>query len=165
MEDFLKYIEAKNAEIEARASTENYTFYSLYPTSKEYWIGRGVTTIAKFERDEDECTLYEICKDRGWRRGDISSLSNEELKEEIEYHSKKLSEEIDQERKTQNDNVEKFEVRVNEMIELGAADREAAIKWICDAEGIGEDQIKFYGMEVLEHELNIPYGYLSGKEA
>jgi hypothetical protein len=38
------------------------------------------------------------------------------------------------------------------------ATRERAIEIIAEAEGIRKDQFDFYGLEILENELNLKYG-------
>jgi hypothetical protein len=52
----------------------------------------------------------------------------------------------------QNEGVARFEAKVLEMIEIGAPDREAAIRWL--EQGVSG------GKDYLEYAFNLPYGYL-----
>ena len=49
----------------------------------------------------------------------------------------------------------KFEARVDELIESGAADRKTAIHWLDEAHNTDGD------MEYLCYQLGLPYGYMS----
>jgi hypothetical protein len=49
-----------------------------------------------------------------------------------------------------------FEVRVDQMIQLGAADRDTAILWIVDSLDLTENDL-WYGAEYVCHRLNLSY--------
>jgi hypothetical protein len=53
---------------------------------------------------------------------------------------------------------ELMEARIEELMEIGAQDREQAIRWIMQAEQITGE----YGYEELEYHLGLPYGYVAG---
>ena len=70
-----------------------------------------------------------------------------------------LSKKLDEERTQQAKNWERFLSRVFEVRDIVIqTTTEDAIYIIADAEGITTDELKFYGWEVLEHELNLKYG-------
>jgi len=52
---------------------------------------------------------------------------------------------------------ELMEARIEELMEIGAQDREQAIRWIMQAEQITGE----YGYEELEDHLDLPYGYVA----
>lgn len=161
--EFVAYIEAKNLETQVWIDAGPDRWASMLPTDEQYWADRGISTIAQYERDTDECCLYEICKDLGWRRNysEIKALTDAELTAEVEFHSKQLSIQIEQDRRAELVKVEQFETRVTETIAMGAGDRVTALKWILEAEDCHED-FAFYGYESLEYRLGIPFGYIKG---
>jgi hypothetical protein len=59
--------------------------------------------------------------------------------------------------------IKQFESSIEEAISLGASDRETAVRWVVDGADITQDQIEFYGNEVIEFNFNLPYGYLNNK--
>ena len=70
-----------------------------------------------------------------------------------------LDEKIDEEKAQQAKNWNKFLARVFEVRDIVIqTTTEDAIYIIADAEGIATDELKFYGWEILEHELNLKYG-------
>lgn len=67
-----------------------------------------------------------------------------------------LDEQLRIEARQKEEAVKDFEDRVAHALELGAVDREAAVKWIAQA----ENAEPFYGNEELEWKLGLPYGYI-----
>ena len=74
----------------------------------------------------------------------------------------RLNEQMEEEKKQQIKNRERFEQRVKDTMELvQGIDRVRAIEIIADAEGELED-LKWYGYERLEWCFNLGYGYIKG---
>lgn len=64
-----------------------------------------------------------------------------------------------EEKRRQDESIAEFEAYVSKCIELGAADRAAAIAWICDRANV-ENERGTYGWERLEYVMDIPFGYI-----
>jgi len=68
-----------------------------------------------------------------------------------------LEKELAYEEKAKEQAKELMEARIEELMEIGAQDREQAIRWIMQAEQITGE----YGYEELEYHLGLPYGYVA----
>lgn len=89
-------------------------------------------------------------------------FSVEEFDEDFKFLSKKLNEQIEQDKKWQEKNRISFEIRINEiMFVTNNMNREDALRILAQAEDMEED-IKFYGWERMEYEFNLGYGYIKG---
>jgi hypothetical protein len=86
----------------------------------------------------------------------------EEFQDDYDFLCNKLDEQIVQEAADQAANFLKFTARVAATMYLVEnATRERAIEIIADAEGIRKEQFEFYGLEILENELNLKYGSIA----
>ena len=86
----------------------------------------------------------------------------EEFQDDYDFLCNKLDEQIEQQQVEQARNFDEFVARVEETMQIvEGATRERAIEIIADAEGISEDEFDFYGLEILEHELNLKYGSIA----
>ena len=95
-------------------------------------------------------------------RGDYRFESIDAFDADFEYLSAKLGKQLAQEAVEQASNFLKFTARVAATMYLvEGATRERAIEIIADAEGIRKDQFEFYGLEILENELNLKYGSIA----
>ena len=97
----------------------------------------------------------------GFRPGNweyYNSLTIEQLQAEADELSAAVCETIDRENAEKEDSAKKFEVRVAEVIESGAKDRETALRWIFDAEDITAD-VEIYRGSYAAYHFNLPYGY------
>ncbi|AGR47723.1 hypothetical protein PHIM7_70 [Sinorhizobium phage phiM7] len=92
-------------------------------------------------------------KPRGEAYVRLTKLSLIELRKEAEYLQAAVERAISDDEEREARAVAKFEQLVAETIELGAGNRETAIRWIIQGEG--EDDLEF-----LEYKFGIPYGYL-----
>ena len=89
-------------------------------------------------------------------------FSVEEFDEDFKFLSKKLNEQIEQDKKWQEKNRISFEIRINEiMFVTNNMNREDALRILAQAEDMEED-IKFYGWERMEYEFDLGYGYIKG---
>jgi hypothetical protein len=81
---------------------------------------------------------------------------------DFQYLSDKLDKQIEQEAAEQAANFLKFTARVAATMYLVEnATRESAIEIIAEAEGIRKSEFEFYGLEILENELNLKYGSIA----
>lgn len=88
--------------------------------------------------------------------------SMEEFDADYEFLVNKLNEQMDEEKKQQVINRERFEQRIKDTMELvRGIDRARAIEIIADAEDELED-MKFYGYERLEWCFDLGFGYIKG---
>jgi Holliday junction resolvasome RuvABC ATP-dependent DNA helicase subunit len=95
----------------------------------------------------------------GFRPRDVTFASTEEFDADFDRLAKKLEKQIEEEAAVQAANFLKFTARVAATMYLVEnATRERAIEIIAEAEGIRKDQFDFYGLEILENELNLKYG-------
>jgi len=88
--------------------------------------------------------------------------SLEEFQDDYDFLCNRLDEQIEEERIQQSRNFAAFVERVQETMEIiEGATRERAIEIIAAAEGISEREFDHYGLEILEHELNLKYGSIA----
>jgi hypothetical protein len=81
---------------------------------------------------------------------------------DFEYLSLKLDKQIVYEQDRQLKAFAKFAERVNQTMRLvTGSTRERAIEIIAEAEGISAKEFDFYGLEILENELNLKYGSIA----
>jgi hypothetical protein len=81
---------------------------------------------------------------------------------DFEYLSLKLDKQIVYEQDLQEKAFAKFVERVEQTMKLvEGATRERAIEIIAEAEGISAKEFDFYGLEILENELNLKYGSIA----
>ena len=81
---------------------------------------------------------------------------------DFEYLSLKLDKQIVYEKELQEKAFLKFTARVAATMYLVAGStRERAIEIIAEAEGITAKEFDFYGLEILENELNLKYGSIA----
>jgi hypothetical protein len=109
------------------------------------------------EQEQLQCTFWDAYKDaHGFRPRhiDTTTLTVDELKLDIARLASIIQ---DNERARIEDEaaaVVRFETRVASIIQLGAKDREMALRWIHEAEGSDGDD------EYLCFLVGVPYGYI-----
>ncbi len=88
--------------------------------------------------------------------------SIEEFDEDFEYLVNRLNEQNAQEAEQQARNFDDFVCRVDGIMQMvQGSTRERAVEIIADAEGISEDEFKFYGLEALEYKFDLKYGSIA----
>jgi hypothetical protein len=88
--------------------------------------------------------------------------SVEEFDTDFEALSHMLNKQIESEAEYQQIYFDKFVARVEETMQIvQGTTRERAIEIIAEAEGIRAAEFEFYGLEILEHELNLKFGSIS----
>jgi len=81
---------------------------------------------------------------------------------DFEALSRLLDKEIESEAEYQQIYFDKFVARVEETMQIvQGTTRERAIEIIAEAEGIRQREFDFYGLEILEHELNLKFGSIA----
>ena len=88
--------------------------------------------------------------------------SIEEFDADYEFLVKKLNEQIGDEKIRHERNFADFVCRVDGVMQMvQGCDRERAIKIICEAEGISDEEFDFYGLESLEYKFDLKYGSIA----
>lgn len=167
MEELLAKLAEANAKTEAWVAEDpSNRWAGLYSLDAQDWIDRGIHNLEQFDRMELEDAYYELYKDvHGFRPRDFKEMTNQELKDAVEWLCKENDRQMEEDRQRQAKNVETFEQQVKDTMELvSGIDRKRAIEIIAEAEGELED-FQWYGYERLEWSFNLPYGYLKKMEA
>lgn len=112
---------------------------------------------------KDACLYSDLHKEvYGFRPTYARFESVEAFDAEFKYLSDKLDKQIEEERIQQSRNFDAFVERVQETMEIvEGSTPERAIEIIAEAEGISEREFDFYGLEILENELNLKYGSIA----
>jgi hypothetical protein len=112
---------------------------------------------------KDACIYSDLYKEvYGCRPYNPTFESVEAFDADFEYLSLKLDKQIVYEQDLQLKAFAKFAERVNQTMQLVAGStRERAIEIIAEAEGISAKEFDFYGLEILENELNLKYGSIA----
>jgi len=98
----------------------------------------------------------------GFRPRDVTFSSIEEFDAEYERLVGKLSVQIEEQKVEQARNFEDFMRRVDGIMRtVMGSDRSDAVRILCAAEGISEDEFDFYGLEILEYKFDLKYGSIS----
>jgi hypothetical protein len=112
---------------------------------------------------KDACVYSDLYKEvYGCRPYNPTFESVEAFDADFEYLSLKLDKQIAYEQDRQEKAFMQFTARVAATMYLVAGStRERAIEIIAEAEGISEREFDFYGLEILENELNLKYGSIA----
>lgn len=149
-QELLDHIRAENA---ARLEWQNAApgrVAGFSPEEPEFWAERGVYTLADLERWRIESTISDLHKEAfGYRpRGyDFASMTLEDLVALYDEWAEAARAEAEREQEQEKARCEEFENQIEQLREMGAPDRETALRWYFD--GCGYDA----------HELNDP-GYV-----
>jgi hypothetical protein len=112
---------------------------------------------------KDACIYSDLYKEvYGCRPYNPTFESVEAFDADFEYLSLKLDKQIAYEQDRQEKAFMQFTARVAATMYLVAGStRERAIEIIAEAEGISAKEFDFYGLEILENELNLKYGSIA----
>ena len=88
---------------------------------------------------------------------DFDSMSEEELEQMARELSDAISEEVKMDRVREQNRIDSFERSISTMMELGAPDRESAIRWIMDANDVYDRA----DTEFVCYQLGLPYSMSS----
>lgn len=103
------------------------------------------------------CTFSDMYKDAwGCRpRMDTSEWTVEDFEQEFDILQEVIKKEEQRLAERERQSIARFEQRVADAIQMGARDRETAIRWIVDSEGAEGD--------ALCYTLGLPYNYFSAE--
>jgi hypothetical protein len=112
---------------------------------------------------KDACIYSDLYKEvYGCRPYNPTFESVEAFDADFEYLSLKLDKQIAYEQDRQEKAFLQFTARVAATMYLvEGSTRERAIEIIAEAEGISAKEFDFYGLEILENELNLKYGSIA----
>lgn len=112
---------------------------------------------------KDACIYSDLYKEvYGCRPYNPTFESVEAFDADFEYLSLKLDKQIAYEQDRQEKAFAKFVARVQKTMKLvEGSTRERAIELIAEAEAITAREFDFYGLEILENELNLKYGSIA----
>lgn len=157
MMELMAHIKAENAKTRAWVAEDPANRWSgLYPEDEAHWVERGITTLEALERDELATYIYEGHKDAFGVKGrhyDFDAMSLEDLRSEADYISRSVKEQMELEARMEAEAVERFEKAIAEYQAMGAEDRETAIRWVLQAEGLENE----YDPSYVCYSLGLPY--------
>ena len=161
MQELINHIKAANEKTQAWVAEDPKNRWAgLYPEDEAHWIERGISTTAELERDELITYIWDGYKSAyGFRpRGqyDFDSMSLAELEAEADRIEKDIEAGLEQDRAREKANIENLESRIKSNIDMGAGDRQTAVRWILQA----EDLINEYDIDYINFSLGIPYGHM-----
>lgn len=112
---------------------------------------------------KDACIYSDLYKEvYGCRPYNPTFETVEAFDADFEYLSLKLDKQIVYEQDRQVKAFAKFAERVEQTMKIvEGSTRERAIEIIAEAEGITAKEFDFYGLEILENELNLKYGSIA----
>jgi hypothetical protein len=116
---------------------------------------------AQFPKTHDGSVFSDLHKDvYGFRPRGVTFESLEDFDAEYERLVVRLGEQQDEEKIAQDRNFAEFVCRVDGIMGLvkNCFDNAAAVAIIAEAEGINDEEMRFYGWESLEYRLDLKYG-------
>ena len=120
-----------------------------------------IGTMKEFKED-----LYGYISDaskdaQGFRtRFNYRDLTVEELMKEADYWERRVIESIEEDKIREAKCIAEFEKLIADTIDMGAADRETAIRWLKSSDEWYENDESYF-----EYSWGLPYGYVSGNRA
>ena len=143
----LEHIKNINAKSKAWMAKNPGSWAGMVVEDIKFWNDQGIFTVEDYERDSLETSVYEMHKEAFGVKGrhyNFKEMSNEELEKELDTLCDIAKREAEIEKRQEEDNLKAFESRIDEALSLGAENREAAIKWILQAEGLDKEQDSGY---------------------
>ena len=120
-----------------------------------------LSDIDTLTKSRDGSIYSDLYKDvYGSRPRGATFASVEEFDNDFTRLSKRLDEQLDEEKIRQERNFAEFVCRVDGIMGLvkNSFDNAAAVAIICEAEGIDDEEMRFYGWESLEYRLDLKFG-------
>jgi hypothetical protein len=133
MNDLLDYINDLNAKSDAEMSVNSSLVIGMLSTDLDWWEDRGITTVEGYKRWSLINYIYDGYKDAYGTRPrhyNFDAMSIAELEAEADRIGEAVVETIDLERAADKAAIEKFEATIITIIEVGAGDRETALRWL-----------------------------------
>ena len=157
LQELIKEIKSRNEKTKAWVAEDPKNRWAgLYPEDEAHWVERGITSLADLERDELATYIYEGHKDAFGTKGrhyDFKNMTLAELKEEADYISNAVKNTMQEEAEAEKQKIAEFEAQIKHNMAAGAEDKETAIRWLLDAEGLADEK----DMGYICYSLGLPY--------
>ena len=143
----LEHIKNINAKSKAWMAANPGSWAGMVVEDIKFWNDQGIFTIEDYERSNLEVSVYEMHKQAYGVKGrhyNFKAMSTKELEDELDHLCDVAKREAEIEKRQEEDNLKAFESRIDEALSLGAENREAAINWILQAEGLDKEQDSGY---------------------
>ena len=139
----LEHIKNINTKSKAWMAANPGSWAGMVVEDIKFWNDQGIFTVEDYERSNLETSVYEMHKEAYGVKGrhyNFSKMSTKDLEKELDHLCDVAKREAEIEKRQEEDNLKAFESRIDEALSLGAENREAAIKWILQAEGLEKEQ-------------------------
>jgi len=139
----LEHIKNINAKSKAWMAANPGSWAGMVVEDIKFWNDQGIFTVEDYERSNLEISVYEMHKQAYGVKGrhyNFKAMSTKELEDELDHLCEVAKREAEIEKRQEEDNLKAFESRIDEALSLGAENREDAIKWILQAEGLDKEQ-------------------------
>ena len=139
----LEHIKNINTKSKAWMAANPGSWAGMVVEDIKFWNDQGIFTVEDYERSNLETSVYEMHKEAYGVKGrhyNFSKMSTKDLEKELDHLCDVAKREAEIEKRQEEDNLKAFESRIDEALSLGAENREAAIKWILQAEGLDKEQ-------------------------
>jgi len=148
MTDLLTYLKEQNAEKMAWMAEGEGRWTGLFTEDLAHWAEYDVYTVEDFERYMNVQTYSDWFKSvMGYRpRHDTSEWTAEKWDAEFKWLAEEGEEQMKREAAAEAAALAEFEAEIAKCMELGAADRETALRWMTQ-----EDDEGFYSRQCVEH--------------
>ena len=139
MKTLLEHIKQINAESKKWMDENPGSWAGMVPEDIKFWNDQGIFTVEDYERDSLITSVYEMHKDAYGVKGrhyNFKQMSNKDLEKELEHLCEVAKREREIEQREEEKSYKKFEDQIKQMMKHGAGNRDIAIKWILEAEGL-----------------------------
>ena len=143
----LEHIKNINTKSKAWMAANPGSWAGMVVEDIKFWNDQGIFTVEDYERSNLETSVYEMHKEAYGVKGrhyNFSKMSTKDLEKELDHLCDVAKREAEIEKRQEEDNLKAFESRIDEALSLGAENREDAIKWILQAEGLDKEHDKGY---------------------
>ena len=143
----LEHLKNMNAKSKEKMAKTPGLWIGMITEDLDHWKSYGITTPAQLDRYFLETDVYEMHKEAYGVKGrhyNFAEMSDDDLKKEFEHLCEVAKREREIEKRYEEEAYKKFENNITKTIELGAGDRETAIKWILEGEGLDNEKDTSY---------------------
>ena len=143
----LEHLKNMNAKSKERMAKEPGLWIGMITEDLDHWKSYGITTPAQLDRYFLETDVYEMHKEAYGVKGrhyNFNEMSDDDLKKEFEHLCEVAKREREIEKRAEEEAYQTFLKRISEAQSLGAENREDAIKWILQAEGLDKEKDSGY---------------------
>ena len=147
MKTLIQHIKNINAQSKKWMDENPGSWAGMVPEDIKFWNDQGIFTVEEYERSNLITSVYEMHKDAYGVKGrhyDFDNMSNKELEEELDRLCAVAKAEREAEEKYEEAAYQTFLKQIAENMKLGAKDKETAIKWILEAEGLANEKDSSY---------------------